>query len=137
MTDAINEQLSALLDGELSAPESELCLKRLERNAHLKETLSRYALIGEAMRASAPVVATRPGFAQRVGAALETDAPLAPAKVNPTTGSRAPNWWRPAAGLGVAAAVSLLAIVLVGRGTPGAAPVVAAISAAARPAAAR
>ena len=110
MTDALNEQLSALLDGELPEAEAELCLKRLERQAELRGTLGRYALIGEALRATAPVAAARPDFPARVTAALDE---------RPATAGRGGwSWWRPAAGLGVAAAVGAFALLLVGRGTP-------------------
>lgn len=111
MTDALNEQLSALLDGELPDSEAELCLKRLERNAPLRATLGRYALIGEALKATAPVAAAPPDFAARVNAAL--DAPLEAAPMSARAAL-----WRSAGGLGVAAAVGALALVLVGRGTP-------------------
>ena len=50
MSDRLNEQLSALLDGELSAGEAELLLRRLDRDAELRGTLSRYTLIGDALR---------------------------------------------------------------------------------------
>ncbi len=42
MTDPVNEQLSACLDGELPAAELDLLLKRLERNPELRESLGRY-----------------------------------------------------------------------------------------------
>ena len=52
MTDPVNEQLSACLDGELPAAELDLLLKRLERNPELREALGRYTVIGEALRHS-------------------------------------------------------------------------------------
>lgn len=110
MTDALNEQLSALIDGELPAAESELVLKRLERNPELRATFSRYALIGEAMRSSGPVAAAPSSLLKRVADGLET-----PAAGPAPAGARA--WWRPAAGMGVAAAVGAVAVLLVAQGT--------------------
>ena len=88
MTDALNEQLSALLDGELPDGESELVLKRLERTPLLRDTLGRYALIGEAMRSTEPVVAAPPGFASRISAALAQEAPVAQVVAAPATRTR-------------------------------------------------
>ena len=59
MTDAVNEQLSACLDGELPPAELDLLLKRLERNPELREAIGRYTVIGEALRHSRPAVASR------------------------------------------------------------------------------
>jgi hypothetical protein len=50
MSEQIREQISAFLDGELPGSETELLLKRLTRDAELRESFGRYALIGEAMR---------------------------------------------------------------------------------------
>ena len=69
MTDAIKEQLSACLDGELPAAELDLLLKRVERDPGLRDSIGRYALIGEALRNDRPVVAK--GLAAKVAAALE------------------------------------------------------------------
>lgn len=138
MTDALNEQLSALLDGELPAAEAELCLKRLERTEELRTTLSRYALIGEALRATAPVVAARPGFAERVQAALEAGDTGSPGQDGAVAGLRprpvAARWWRPAAGLGVAATVGTVALLLVGRGPSPVVPAAAPLASVAAPA---
>ena len=131
MTDALNEQLSALLDGELPPAEAELCMKRLERTEELRGTLGRYALIGEALRATAPVVATAPGFAARVQAAISAGEGAGEAEAARRMPQRhGLRWWRPAAGLGVAATVGTVALLLVGRGTapvgPAAAPLASA-----------
>ena len=52
MSEQIREQVSAFLDGELPGSETELLLKRLTRDAELRESFGRYALIGEALRGS-------------------------------------------------------------------------------------
>lgn len=107
MTESVNEQLSACLDGELPEAELDLLLKRLERNPDLRESLGRYTVIGEALRHTRPVVASR-SFADKVMAAVEQE---------PAAARRAPRFspvWartlRPVAGVGVAAAVAALAI---------------------------
>ena len=52
MSQAIEEQLSVLLDGELPIGEEEMLLQRLERDVGYRETYSRYCLIGELIRGS-------------------------------------------------------------------------------------
>lgn len=105
-------QLSAFLDGELPAGESELLIRRLERDGQLQQTFGRYALIGEVMRtpsSSRGGMASR-GFSARVSAALAEEAlPAAPAV---TAGSApAARWFKPAAGLSIAAGVAVAAVV--------------------------
>jgi sigma-E factor negative regulatory protein RseA len=113
MTDAVNEQLSACLDGELPAAELDLLLKRLERNPELREALGRYTAIGEAMRHGRPAVASR-SFADKVMASIEQEPATASRRV-----SRVPpvlmRSLRPIAGVGVAATVAALAIFSVQR----------------------
>lgn len=50
MTRIIEEQLSALLDGELPAEQESLLLRRLEREPDSRKRLARFGLIGELMR---------------------------------------------------------------------------------------
>jgi sigma-E factor negative regulatory protein RseA len=120
MTDAVNEQLSACLDGEIPAAELDLLLKRLERNPELREALGRYTVIGEALRNTRPAVASR-SFADKVMAGVEQE----PAqKVATTRRGISPilaRSLRPVAGIGIAATVAALAIFSVQRAgvTPG------------------
>lgn len=110
MTDAIKEQLSACLDGELPAAELDLLLKRVERDPGLRDSIGRYALIGEALRNDRPVVAR--GLAAKVVAALEQEAaPRPAAKISPVWMKRL----RPAAGIAVAAGVAAVAVLSVQR----------------------
>ena len=108
MTDTIKEQLSAFLDGELPEAETTLLLKRLGRDDDLKGTLSRYSLIGAALRADGEVSAAK-HVANRVRAAIAIE-PALPA--SPILG-RAARWLRPLGGLGVAAGVAAAALVVV------------------------
>lgn len=107
MTDRIKEQLSAFLDGELPEPESALLLKRLDRDLELRGALSRYSLIGAVLRSDGDTPAARQ-VAARVSAAIARE-PLrrpVPARLA-----------RPLAGLGIAAAVAGLAVVLLQQWT--------------------
>ena len=116
MTDAVNEQLSTCLDGELSAAELDLLLKRLERDAELRDALGRYTVIGEALRNTRPIVASR-SFADKVMSAVEQEPAQKAAvtrrgvRVSPALSRSLP----PVAGIGIAATVAALAIFSVQR----------------------
>jgi sigma-E factor negative regulatory protein RseA len=108
MSDPIREQISAFLDGELPSSETELLLKRLTRDADLRESFGRYALIGEACRGTRGTVLTRDLYV-RINRAIDGE----PAMVMPQTAAaaRTPRWWRPMAGAAVAASVAVVAVV--------------------------
>ncbi len=106
MKDEIREQLSALADDELSAAERPLLLGRMQRDPSLRACLGRYQLIGEVMRGGDVEAATL-WVADRVQRALADDAPI---RVHGAGGGR---WWRPLAGLAVAASVALVAVLSV------------------------
>jgi negative regulator of sigma E activity len=105
MSEQIREQVSAFLDGELPSTETELLLKRLTRDGELRESFGRYALIGESLRGAGSHILTR-GFASRVNLAIDGE-PIQPAKQQ----VRGARWWRPLAGVTVAAGVATVAIV--------------------------
>jgi sigma-E factor negative regulatory protein RseA len=107
MSEQIREQVSAFLDGELPNTETELLLKRLMRDGELRESFGRYALIGEALRGSGSDVLTK-GFAGRVNLSIDGEPVQAAGVVQP---ARAARWWRPLAGVAVAAGVAAVAIV--------------------------
>jgi sigma-E factor negative regulatory protein RseA len=118
MTDALNEQLSACLDGELPPAELDLLLKRLERNPELRQALGRYCALGEALRQTKPAIASR-SFADKVMAAVDQEPAVAQRRVRiPPVLLRS---LRPVAGIGVAATVAAVAIFSVQRAgvTPG------------------
>jgi sigma-E factor negative regulatory protein RseA len=107
MSEQIREQVSAFLDGELPKSETELLLKRLTRDAQLREGFGRYALIGEAIRGGGHPLMTR-DFAARVNLAIDGE----PVQANgPASQMHAPRWWRPFAGVAVAAGVAAIAVV--------------------------
>lgn len=116
MSDILNEQLSALLDGELPPEETTLLLKRLGREAELAQRLTRYRLCGDVLRGER--AQPRADFTMRVSAAIAAEPPLAP----PRAAGRRPGgvrWLAPLAGLAVAASVAVVAV-LVLRLSPGA-----------------
>jgi sigma-E factor negative regulatory protein RseA len=106
MSEQIREQVSAFLDGELPNSETELLLKRLTRDPELRESFGRFALIGEALRGASSDVLTR-SFASRVNHAIDGE----PVVQTPVQSARVKHWWRPAAGVAVAAGVATVAIV--------------------------
>jgi sigma-E factor negative regulatory protein RseA len=107
MSEQIREQVSAFLDGELPDTETELLLKRLTRDGELRESFGRYALIGESIRGTSRGHLTR-GFAGRVNKAIDGEPVVV---VGQARESRVPRWWRPFAGVAVAAGVAAVAVV--------------------------
>jgi sigma-E factor negative regulatory protein RseA len=108
MSEQIREQVSAFLDGELPNTETELLLKRLTRDGELRESFGRYALIGEALRGAGSHILTR-GFASRVNLAIDGEPVQVPGHAHQARA--AARWWRPLAGVTVAAGVATVAIV--------------------------
>lgn len=108
MSEQIREQISAFLDGELPSAESELLLKRMLRDAALRESFGRYALIGEAMRGMKHMP-LRGNFTGAINGAIDGE-PAGPASVD-VSASAPRRWWRPLAGASLAASVALIAIV--------------------------
>ena len=108
MSDEIREQLSALVDDELSDAERPLLLGRLERDAEMRDCLGRYQLIGQVMRGTGQTETL--GVADRVQQALADDAPL---HVPAAGATNQQVWWKPLAGLAVAASVALVAVLTV------------------------
>lgn len=112
MNDEIREQLSALVDDELSDLERPLLLGRLQRDAQLRACLGRYQLIGEVMRGGTARAAGL-GIARRVQDALEQEpVPAGSSRVSSTPMARL---WKPLAGLAIAASVALVAVLSVQR----------------------
>jgi anti-sigma factor RsiW len=107
MSEQIREQVSAFFDGELPNTETELLLKRLTRDGELRESFGRYAVIGEALRGAGSHFLTR-GFASRVNLAIDGEPAQVPGHAQQAHASR---WWRPLAGVTVAAGVATVAIV--------------------------
>jgi hypothetical protein len=107
MSEHINKQLSACLDGELPPSEWELLARRIVEDETCCRTLGRYVLIGEVMRGSSCGVVIRGDLAGQVSRAIRGE-PNPAAVSGGFLGSHAR---RLVAGSGVAAAVAVLAIV--------------------------
>lgn len=107
MSEALNEQLSALVDDELDRAELPLLMRQLERSDSLKGQLERYYLMREAMRRELPAAASL-DLAGRVSAALEAEPEHKGVRPRRTRGHAL----KPAAGLAIAASVAVLAVSL-------------------------
>jgi negative regulator of sigma E activity len=116
--------LSAMYDGELTVGECELVARRLARDPAQRVKWSRYSVVRAVVRGDHQVLAS-PRFAARLNAAIELEPVHSPAPsrasaaVAADAAARRVRWWRPLAGVGVAAGVATLAILLV-RSQPGA-----------------
>ncbi len=124
MSDPIREQVSAFLDGELPDSEAELLLRRLTRDSDLRQSFGRYALIGEAIRGSTSPAASG-GLCPPIKRAIDGE-PISAAA--PPARGREPRWWRPVAGVAVAAGVAAVAVVALQQRTVTRLPVTAALS---------
>lgn len=112
MTERINEQMSAFLDGELPADEARLLVRRLERDPALRRAFANYVLAGEVLAAPGGVTAS-PGFAARVSAAIDASPSEATENPRQRPSRHAPRWTRPAVATAVAASAALAAVLLV------------------------
>lgn len=115
--EALRQQLSAFVDGELPGEETELLVRRLARDSELKQAMSRYLLAGEALRQPRAIGPSR-GFVAKVAAAIDQDADASvpqPAAPKSRVSLQSMQWLKPVAGFAVAASVAV-ATVLVYRG---------------------
>jgi sigma-E factor negative regulatory protein RseA len=104
--DKLNEQLSALVDDELSGAEQDLLTRQVARDSELGQRLLRYQLISDAMQNHLPE-RVDPGFSRRVHDALRNE----PAgQGNAVARGRLADLLRPVAGLAVAASVAVIAV---------------------------
>ncbi|BAU58316.1 sigma factor RpoE negative regulatory protein RseA [Halorhodospira halochloris] len=101
--DRLDEQLSALVDGELSKEEQAFVLRRIGHDRSVRERLARYFVMRDALQRNLPEY-PRAGLAERVHAALEHEAKPG------HSGSSAFNWRRPALGGSIAASVALVSV---------------------------
>src|SRR5688572_28086195 len=109
MTDQISDQISAFIDNELSADESALLVRRFERDSDARARAMRYTLIGASLRGE--LLEPHPSvLRQRIASALSGNTtgntPSAPKAREPWTD----RWARPLLGVGIAAAVAVVAI---------------------------
>lgn len=104
MNQSINEQLSALMDGELERDQTRFLLKRMAAEQALPQRWGRYHLVRQTLRRQeSPVLPV--DFAEWVMAKIEAE-PVAHARAQPT-------WLRWGAGGAIAASVAVAALMLV------------------------
>ncbi|HXQ64773.1 MAG TPA: sigma-E factor negative regulatory protein [Steroidobacteraceae bacterium] len=108
MSEISNDQLSALIDGELPASETALLLRRLADEPLLRQRLARYCACGAALQGGR----ARADFALRVSAALVSEPAHRPARIARPALRR---YLTPLAGLAIAATVAGAAILVLGR----------------------
>ncbi len=108
--ETVQSQLSAFIDSELPQDETELLARRLSRDVELQQSLSRYLLIGEALRAPAQgrMSNVSRDFSTRIAAAIEQDA--VPEITTAITAKVSRPWLKPAVGMTLAASVATVAI---------------------------
>lgn len=103
------QQLSSLIDGELSADEARFMLRRLEHDEALSGCHERWQLLGDVLRGQACAPAPS-GFAARVAAAVAVEpAPVAQA-APPHRAERRSGWRRWGGGAALAASVAAIAM---------------------------
>lgn len=116
MTEKQNESISALMDGELDEMSLHRLLKSDEDQA-VRETWSRYHMARDAMKGEVSEFVGL-DISASISAALVDEAPLS----QNTLKEKAATWWKPVAGLSVAASVAFAVIVGAQFGADGFAP---------------
>lgn len=107
MTWIIDEQVSALLDGELPAEQESLLLSRLEREPESRAKLARYGLIGELLRDNSAEIEALT-ISERVAAALDAETSAELTAVRPES---SPSAGAVFAGAAIAASIALMVMV--------------------------
>lgn len=109
MTDQQREHVSAFMDGELDAQESDRLISSLRDEASLRQSWARYHLIGEALRNNLPGTVNH-DLAQRVSCALDTEPTLlAPRQI--ASRRTTPPYFKPVVGWAMAASVAVVAVI--------------------------
>ena len=111
MNETIRMQLSAYVDGELPESEAELLIRRLSQDSALRAEVAEFIEIGRSMRGELTPAGVH-GLRHRVQAALDSDAELPAETAEPQSGK---NYFKPLAGVAVAATVAVVAIAGLGR----------------------
>ncbi|MEM1437587.1 MAG: sigma-E factor negative regulatory protein [Pseudomonadota bacterium] len=108
MTEEIQEQISAFIDGELPEAEAELLVRRLATDATLRAEAERQMRLSQAIRGEASVADA--GFSARVLAAIHDEPTLDEAAEVTTAPAQRGGWMRMAAGGGIVAGVAAVAL---------------------------
>jgi sigma-E factor negative regulatory protein RseA len=109
----IDEQISALMDGELNEAETGRLLDQLQRDVGLRMCWTRYHLISDTVRSDL-TCHIKHNVANRVIQALESEPiHLSPRRSPSQTKTNPPAWtpfFKPLAGLAVAASIAVVAV---------------------------
>lgn len=111
MNETIRMQLSAYVDGELPDSEAELLIRRLSQDSALRAEVAEFIEIGRSMRGEHALSGIH-GLRHRVQAALDSDAELPAETAEPPSRQ---SYFKPLAGVAVAATVAVVAIAGLGR----------------------
>lgn len=110
MSEMLDEQTSALMDGEVDADARSFLLRRMADDDSFRSRWTRYHLISEALKNNLPE-ATDPAFSEHVRRAVAREPALIVEA--PERQQRAAHRWRLPA-MGIAAAASLAAVAVIG-----------------------
>ncbi|VAW81127.1 hypothetical protein MNBD_GAMMA12-3445 [hydrothermal vent metagenome] len=105
--DKVKEQISAMLDGELSVQEQGLLLRQIARDKSLQQTFKRYQLIHDSMSNQLPSQLDL-GFADRMHHLIENEETSQP--VVAETQSLSHRFFKPLIGIAVAATVAIVVL---------------------------
>jgi len=109
MTNKLNEQVSALLDNELSDHESDSVLAKISQDSDLQQCWERYHMIGDVMRGES--LNLRAGeISQRVKKDIDSEPAIISIPKKGKSRSWKSNWIKPAAGAALAASVATVVV---------------------------
>ncbi len=110
MTNRLDEQVSALLDDELSTRETASVLAKLSRDPELQQRWDRYHMIGDVMRGEA-VNLNAGEISGRVRQQIELEPAIISIPKRDRSRPWRSNWIKPAAGAALAASVATAVVV--------------------------
>ena len=109
MTDKLSEQVSALLDNELSDHESDSVLSKISQDRDLQQSWERYHMIGDVMRGE--TLNLRAGeISERVKKEIDSEPAIISIPKKSKTRPWKSNWIKPAAGAALAASVATVVV---------------------------
>lgn len=112
LNENVQSQLSAFVDNELPQDETELLARRLSRDMELQQSMSRYLLMGEALRVPSQARVSR-DFSSRVAAAIEKDVETDDKVAATASRIKRRPWLKPAMGMTLAAGVAALSVMTI------------------------
>ncbi|TGY37310.1 anti-sigma factor [Stenotrophomonas maltophilia] len=115
------QQLSALIDGELSADEARFMLRRLEHDEALSGCHERWQLLGDVLRGQACAPAPQ-AFAERIRVAVAAEPRPQPQPAAAPATVRRSGWRRWGGGAALAASVAAVAMFMTREQLPGETP---------------